>query len=90
VILSKAAAAKLAELPDVDRAAIVACLQELPQKFGQPHLHAGLGLRRLRAGVFEFRASRDLRGLFLWRRSEIRVERFGDHDAIQDYLRNVR
>jgi hypothetical protein len=68
----------------------VARLQELIQKFGQPHLHAGLGIRRLRAGVFEFRASRDLRGLFLWRRGEIRVERFGDHDAIQDYLRNVR
>jgi hypothetical protein len=62
----------------------------LPLKFGQPHLHAGLGIRRLRPGLFEFRASRDLRGLFLWWHGEIRVERIGDHDAIQDYLRNAR
>jgi hypothetical protein len=53
-------------------------------------LHAGLGIRRLRPGLFEFRASRDLRGLFLWDNGEIRIERIGDHETIQAYLRNLR
>lgn len=75
-------------MPAVERAAVVAALKELPHQFGRPHLHSGLGIRRLRPDTFEFRASRALRGLFLWRQGEIRVEYVGNHDDIRRYLRD--
>jgi mRNA-degrading endonuclease RelE of RelBE toxin-antitoxin system len=87
VIVAKKAVASLDKLPDTERAAVVAALQLLPRQFGRPHLHSGLGIRRLRHEVFEFRASQALRGLFLWRQGEIRVECIGDHDEIRRYLR---
>jgi len=68
----------------------LAALEDLPRKFGQPHLHSGLGIRRLRSDVFEFRASRTLRGLFYRETGRIYVDRFGGHDEIRDYLRNRR
>ena len=88
LLVAKAAAARLAKLPDVERDAVVAALKELPHQFGRPHLHSGLGIRRLRPDVFEFRASRTLRGLFLWRHGEIRLECVGHHDDIRRYLRD--
>lgn len=87
LIVAKAAAARLAKLPDAERDAVVAALRELPRQFGRPHVHSGLGIRRLRTDTFEFRASRALRGLFLWRQGEIRVECGGNHDEIRRYLR---
>lgn len=88
LIVAKPAAARLAKLPDAERDAVVAALKELPHQFGRPHLHSGLGIRRLRPDTFEFRASRALRGLFLWRQGEIRVEYVGNHDDIRRYLRD--
>jgi len=88
LIVAKAAAARLARLPEVERAAVVAALRELPQQFGRPHLHSGLGIRRLRPDTFEFRTSRALRGLLLWRHGEIRLECVGNHDDIRRYLRD--
>ena len=74
-------------MPAVDHAAVADALKKLPHQFGRPHLHSGLGIRRLRPDTFEFRASRALRGLFLWRHGEIRVECVGTHDEIRRYLR---
>ena len=88
IIVTKTAAARIARLPEVERDAVVAALKELPQQFGRPHLHSGLGIRRLRLDTFEFRASRALRGLFLWRHGEIRVECIGNHDEIRRHLRD--
>lgn len=88
LIVAKAVATRLARFSDVERDAVVAALKELPHQFGRPHLHSGLGIRRLRPATFEFRASRALRGLFLWRQGEIRVEFIGSHDEIHRYLRD--
>jgi len=88
LFVAKAVNARLAKLPAGERAAVVTALAALPHQFGWPHLHSGLGIRRLRSGMFEFRASRALRGLFLWRQGEIRVEFVGDHDDIRHYLRD--
>jgi hypothetical protein len=63
---------------------------DLPRKFGRPHLHSGLGIRRLRNDVFEFRASLALRGLFYCAAGRIYVDRLDSHDGLQNYLRNVR
>jgi hypothetical protein len=90
VILSKTAAGRLAELPDAERQAVLSAIKELPKKFGRPHLHAGLGIRRLGHDIFEFRASLALRGLFYWAAGRIYVDRLGSHDDLQNYLRNVR
>ena len=43
---------------------IDAALRLLPETFGQPHLHAGLGIRRLKGSYFEFRVGRDMRVVF--------------------------
>jgi len=41
-------------------------LEQLVGSFGKPHAHAGPGLRRLRAHVFEFSISRGIRVVFLF------------------------
>jgi hypothetical protein len=68
----------------------LSAIKKLPDKFGRPHMHAGLGIRRLGHDVFEFRASLALRGLFYWASGRIYIDRIDSHDGLQDYLRNLR
>lgn len=66
-------------------------LHELQLAFGRPHLHAGLGLRRLRDNVFELRASQSIRVVFLFLKpNRFRLEMCGDHDAVRAWLKSFR
>ena len=66
-------------------------LHELQLAFGRPHLHAGLGLRRLRDNVFEFRASQSIRVVFLFLKPRLfRLEMCGDHDEVRAWLKSHR
>ena len=68
--------------------AIQARLHELLAGFGKPHVHAGLGIRRLTSRIFEFRASRDLRVVFVFIKPRtIRLAMCGNHDDVKDWLR---
>ncbi len=63
-------------------------LKQLQAGFGKPHLHAGLGIRRLSPRVFEFRVSRDLRVVFLvLKPNTFRLMMCGNHDEVRAWLK---
>ena len=63
-------------------------LAQLQEGFGKPHLHAGLGLRRLSTILFEFRLSRAVRVLFSYHKpNTIRLQMIGSHDDVRRWLK---
>ncbi len=62
--------------------------QALLAGFGQPHLHAGLGIRKLHGNLYEFRASRGLRvGFYLIKPRIIRLAMCGNHEDVTNWLK---
>ena len=73
---------------DADLADIAERCRELLAGFGQPHLHAGLGIRKLHGNLYEFRASRGLRvGFYLIKPQTIRLAMCGNHEAVANRLK---
>jgi hypothetical protein len=72
-----------AELEEIARR-----LLELQENFGRPHLHAGLGLRRLTKAFFEFRISRDVRVVLAWIKPNVlRLAMCGNHDEVHAWIK---
>jgi len=71
------------------RAEVARTLQAVSDGFGQPHLHSGLGLRKLAAGVFECRTDLKLRLVFRARKGVLIFDFAGNHDAVRAYLRRL-
>jgi mRNA-degrading endonuclease RelE of RelBE toxin-antitoxin system len=65
-----------------------ATIAKLPQAFGDPHQHAGLGIRKLIKSKYECRVGLKLRILFDVSKTEIIMMLVGDHDDIRDWLKN--
>jgi mRNA-degrading endonuclease RelE of RelBE toxin-antitoxin system len=87
VFLTKRAAAALKKLAPEAQAACLAALRELPAVFGRPHVHAGLGVRQLRPGLYELRVGLVLRAIFLRSADALEVQMIGDHAQVRQYLR---
>jgi hypothetical protein len=62
-------------------------LCDLAEGYGQPHVHSGLGIRKLGNKLFECRGNRDLRFIFQDRVSDLFVSFLGNHDEIRTLLR---
>lgn len=90
VKLAKPAVADLSDLPADERAEVVSRLGEIALAFGNPHKHAGLGLRKLKGHVYEFRANRSLRVVFLWRDGAIWIEAIGNHEDVKRFLKSKK
>ncbi len=56
--------------------------------FGAPHLHSGLGIRRLRDSLFECRVGLKLRLLFDAERGVVSFSDLGTHDEIRSIIKN--
>ena len=75
------------------RAELEAALRRLPEAFGRPHVHSGLGIRRfgdgfeLRAGL---RAGLKLRALFDWTPPVATFVFVGTHDEVAAFVRARR
>ncbi len=56
--------------------------------FGRPHLHQGLGIRKLHSqGVYEFRVGRRWRVIFTRPTKDVlMLHLMGDHRAVQHFL----
>ncbi len=54
-----------------------------------PHSHAGIGIRKLRAKIFECRAGLRLRLVIREMPEELRAEFLGTHDEVKRYLRGL-
>ena len=79
---------RLHDLPKNERAECLFALCELPEAFGRPHVHIGLGIRKLGDKIFECRASVSLRFIFQDRPSELFVSFLGNHDEVKALLRS--
>lgn len=62
-------------------------VRQLLINFGMPHVHSGIGIRKLRPGLYECRANRDLRFLFLDAAEGLIVTFLGNHDELQKELK---
>lgn len=76
-------------LPEDKRFEIEAALRRLSEVFGQPHLHSGLGVRRLKNNYFECRVGRDLRMVFRLDGSVLTMLRIGNHEEVRSFLKGV-
>lgn len=81
---------QLTALPVAQRRAAWESISGLPEAFGRPHAHRGLGIRKLRLHVFECRVGLDLRLLFKDRQTAVEVFWIGTHDQLKTFLRTAR
>jgi hypothetical protein len=81
---------RLRELPKNERVECLPALCDLADVFGRPHVHSGLGIRKLGNKLFECRGNRDLRFIFQDRGAELFVSFLGNHDEIRALLRRGR
>jgi hypothetical protein len=78
--------AKLRTEADLDEIGV--CLKALQDGFGKPHLHSGLGLRRLTPRIFEFRVSRGLQVVFAFIKPRtFQLAMTGTHDHVRTWLK---
>ncbi len=90
LIITAGVQRRLAELePDEKRQCAVALL-ELCEAFGQPHVHSGLGVRKLLPGVFECRGTISLRFVFRDAPDAVIVVFLGNHEEVQTLIRSRR
>ena len=59
----------------------------LPEAFGKPHVHAGLGVRKV-GKYFEFRVGLKCRVLFMIRKGDAVLVTVGHHDDIVRFVRD--
>jgi mRNA-degrading endonuclease YafQ of YafQ-DinJ toxin-antitoxin module len=77
-------------LPDAHRQPVFEAILALPRAIGDPHLHAGLGIRKLHAsGIWEARVGLGLRMVFTLETKQLTLVRVGSHDEIRRYLRQL-
>ena len=76
------------KLSNAEREQIVASLRALGDGFGRPHLHAGIGIRRLRKDLFECRAGLHWRIVFFAEKGLLTAYDVMTHDEIKAWLRN--
>ena len=78
---------RLRDLPKPERIKCLLALCDQVDGFGQPHVHSGLGIRKLGSKLFECRGNRDLRFIFQDRGAELYISYLGNHDEIRALLR---
>jgi mRNA-degrading endonuclease YafQ of YafQ-DinJ toxin-antitoxin module len=77
----------LKSIPAARRAEVLAAMQAAGAAYGQPHLHAGVGLRRIRP-FMECRCDRELRLIFQREKDALVFHVCGTHDEVAAFLKN--
>ena len=78
----------MAKLSAADRDQISESLRVLADGFGRPHLHTGLGIRRLRKDLFECRTGLHWRIVFFAEKGLLTAYDLMTHDEIKAWLRS--
>ena len=73
-------------LPTAERKVVGQAIAEAQRCLGQPHLHHGLGLRKLRDDWYETRIGLKLRLVFENTSEALVFELLGDHDDVKHFL----
>ncbi len=81
---------RLQRLPKSERIECLLALCDLPDSFGRPHLHSGLGIRKLGTKLLEWRGTVALRFIYQDRPSDLFVSFLDNHDEIKGLLRRGR
>jgi mRNA-degrading endonuclease YafQ of YafQ-DinJ toxin-antitoxin module len=72
------------------RGAVFQVMLSLPKALGQPHAHAGLGMRKIHpSGIWEARVGLGLRVVFTLAEGTLTLVRVGSHDDIRRFLRSL-
>ena len=79
----------LKSIPAAQRAEVLAAMKAAGVAYGQPHVHAGLGLRRIRP-FMECRCGLDLRLIFQREGQALVFHLCGTHDEVESFLKNQR
>jgi hypothetical protein len=79
----------LKSIPADRRAEILAAMKAAAVAYGQPHLHAGVGLRRI-PPFMECRCGLDLRLIFQREGQALVFHLCGTHDEVESFLKNQR
>jgi mRNA-degrading endonuclease RelE of RelBE toxin-antitoxin system len=81
--------AKIRSLPKQQRKQIGDTITAVRDGFGVPHLHSGLGIRRLRGSLFECRVGLKLRLVFYAEPGVLSFTDLGTHDKIQKLIKGL-
>lgn len=77
-------------LSEAHRLAVFDAMLALPRALGDPHAHAGLGIRKLHAsGIWEARVGLGFRLVFGFESDLLTLVRVGSHDEIRRFLRQL-
>jgi hypothetical protein len=87
--LSQPFRAAVRRFPKKSRRDIARSIDATRDGFGSPHLHYGLGIRRLRRNYFECRVSLQIRLVFRIDRGVLLFVTVGDHNHIRDFLKKI-
>ncbi len=79
----------LKSIPATRRAEILAAMKAAATAYGEPHLHAGVGLRRI-PPFMECRCGLDLRLIFQREGKDLVFHFCGTHDEVHAFLKNQR
>jgi len=69
---------------------VSAMLKLVRDGFGNPHAHAGIAIRKLGDGIFECRTDLSLKLIFVAQKGILTFDFAGNHDEVQNYLRDHR
>ena len=72
-----------------DRAKVQDAIDATAAAWGNPHAHAGVGIRRLKANAFECRSGLELRLIFFAQPGSLTFHGLGNHDEIQSLLKSL-
>jgi mRNA-degrading endonuclease YafQ of YafQ-DinJ toxin-antitoxin module len=90
VALAEAFQRDVRTLPEAQRLAVLEAMLSLPRAVGDPHLHAGLGIRKLHpSGIWEARVGLGLRMVFGLETDLLTLVRVGSHEEIRRFLRQL-
>jgi hypothetical protein len=73
----------------LDRAAVFAAMQTTATAWGTPHLHSGIGIRRLKGHWFEARTGLQVRLVFQVRKGCLTFHFAGNHDEVNRFAHNL-
>ena len=89
ILLGPRFLAALKDLSATELTRVEEALKLLPDCFGQPHIHAGMSIRRFRRSIYECRAGLITRTLFRPHAQTLEVFFAGNHDEVRRLIRDL-
>jgi hypothetical protein len=88
ILIAPALLRKIRSLPANERKRIGQAIRQVQTAIGTPHLHRGLGLRKLQDEYYEVRLGLKSQLLFENTTDALVFEFLGDHDHVKQFLKS--